>query len=254
MNRPPLTTYLKLCTEFYDLEHHQDAQDVAFYMDYACQAHGPILEPMCGTGRFLIQMLQAGFDIEGFDASPHMLNALEQKYKAITNKKPPVWQQFVQDFSSDKRYKLIFVPYGSWGLMTSLEDSKHSLAAMYHHLLPGGKFIVEIETVASVPQPCGIWRRGVHKRADGSLVAINTLTSYDPTTQIFRSICRYESIVQGAVVATETEDFLQYLHRFVEMDDLLANAGFTSIQKYQDYKKTPATDPNAPLIIYECTK
>lgn len=255
MNRSPLTTYLKLCTEFYDLEHHQhDVQAVAFYLEYARQAHGPILEPMCGTGRFLIPMLQAGLDAEGFDASPHMLYAFEQKYKSISDQKPPIWQQFVQDFSSDKRYQLIFVPYGSWGLMTSLEDSKQSLAVMYHHLVPGGKFFVEIETVASVPEPCGIWRRGVHTRADGSLVAINTFTSYDQATQIFRSICRYESIVQGVITATETEDFLQYLYRFTEMDELLANAGFTIVKKYQDYKKTPATDPDAPLLIYECIK
>ena len=45
----------------------KDAYD--FYLSYAKEANGPILEPMCGTGRFLLPLLAAGFKIEGFDAS-----------------------------------------------------------------------------------------------------------------------------------------------------------------------------------------
>lgn len=42
-----------------------------FYLEYAQTITTPILEPMCGSGRFLIPMLEQGFNIEGFDASPH---------------------------------------------------------------------------------------------------------------------------------------------------------------------------------------
>lgn len=255
MNRPPLTTYLKLCTEFYDLEQHRyDAQALAFYLDYAAKAQGPILEPMCGTGRFLIPMLQAGFEVEGFDASDHMLDALKQKYARINSNQPPVWQQFVQDFDADKQYQLIFIPYGSWGLITDLNDSINGLENMYRHLAVGGKFIVEIETVASVPSSCGVWCRGLHTRADGSAIAINTLASYDEATQIFRSMCRYESIVQGHVVATETEDYQQYLYRFTQIDELLESVGFAEIKKYRDYEKNPVVDQSTHTIIYECIK
>ena len=38
---------------------------------------------MCGTGRFLIPMLEANLDIEGFDASTDMLEALQRKYSTI---------------------------------------------------------------------------------------------------------------------------------------------------------------------------
>jgi hypothetical protein len=255
MNRPSLTTYLTLCTEFYDLAQHlHDAQALAFYMDYARQAQGKILEPMCGTGRFLIPMLQAGLDAEGFDASAYMLDALKKKYALISSNQPSVWQQFVQDFNTDIQYQLIFVPYGSWGLITDLDDSINGLETMYKHLACGGKFIVEIETVASVPDSCGVWCRGIHTRADGSHIAINTLSSYDQETQIFRSLCRYESIVQNSIVATETEDYQQYLYQCTQMDQLLANVGFTKIKKYRDYEKNPVVDHNTHTIIYECTK
>ena len=59
-------------------------QALSFYMHHAQQSNGPILEPMCGSGRFLIPMLQAGLDAEGFDASPSMLDAFKQKYSSLS--------------------------------------------------------------------------------------------------------------------------------------------------------------------------
>ncbi len=259
MSRSPLSTYLQLCTEFYDLEHHRGEPEASFYMDYAKCAGGPILEPMCGTGRFLLEMLYAGLDIEGFDASPYMLDALREKWAAwpllrSLQQKAPVWEQFIQDFNSDKRYNLIFIPYGSFGLITNHNDIKKSLEILYKHLAPGGKLMLDLETVSSVPYPCGIWRRGVNTRPDGSFVAINTFTSYDEQAQLFKSVCRYESIVNGVVVATQVEDFQQYLYRFNEMDELLKEFNFSSIITYSDYAKIPATNAQTPLLIYECTK
>jgi SAM-dependent methyltransferase len=255
MSDHQLKTYAKLCTEFYDLEpHHNAAQAHAFYQERAREAHGPILEPMCGTGRFLIPLLQAGLDAEGFDASPHMLSAFRAKCLAVGLSTPPIWQQFVQGFTTSKRYALIFIPYGSWGLITDAGQAYKGLEALYGALAPGGRFFVEIETVASCPQPTGVWRRGVHTRADGSHLAVNTYTAYDPTTQLFKARCRYESIVNGAIVETETEDFEQYLYRFDEMDKLLSSVGFADIKKYQDYNSTPAIAQNIHTIIYLCTK
>lgn len=255
MSNHPLTTYQKLCTEFYDLESHRNhEQALSFYMDYAQKADGPILEPMCGTGRFLIPMLQAGLDAQGFDASAHMLKALQEKYAKLSIQPAPVWQQFVQEFKSNKQYKLIFVPYGSWGLITNLDNAQKSLALMFQHLAPNGKLVLEIETIASLPTELGVWRRGVHTRADGSKIAINTLTSYDPITQLFSAHCRYESIIDNKIVATETEEFVQYHYAYNQLDQMLANAGFAQIKKYQDYAKTPEHNPDTQILIYECIK
>jgi 2-polyprenyl-3-methyl-5-hydroxy-6-metoxy-1,4-benzoquinol methylase len=50
----------------------------AFYRGYVMRANGSILEPMCGTGRFLLPLFEEGFNIHGFDASEHMLEALHK--------------------------------------------------------------------------------------------------------------------------------------------------------------------------------
>jgi ubiquinone/menaquinone biosynthesis C-methylase UbiE len=252
-----LTTYKKLSTEFYDLELAQREnreQVLSFYMDYARKAQGSILEPMCGTGRFIIPMLEAGLAVEGFDASSHMLDELRRKYALVSNEAPPVCEQFVEDFSSEKRYDLIFVPFGSWGLITNSESSKECLRIMHRHLEKNGKLLLEIETVASVSEPCGVSRYAFHTRKDVSRLSLTMVPSYDPATQMFTSIGRYESLVGATILQTETERFEQYLYRFEEMDERLKDVGFSKIQKYMDYSKTVATNPNDSILIYECIR
>jgi SAM-dependent methyltransferase len=271
-----LTTYLKLCTEFYDLDkpHNHHSPEFQCYLEYAEQAgKKPILEPMCGSGRLLIPLLQAGFDIYGFDASAYMLDALKHKYPPvntvnttplcqssnrqatiISTEHQRVWQQFVQDFISDIHYQLIFIPFGSFGLITNRNEAQKALTVLYQHLAPCGKLVLEIETIASLPQPLEIWRRGVHSKPNGSKIAINALASYDPATQIYQSLCRYELIVNNTITEIETEDFQQYLYRFDELDDMLKQTGFSQVKKYQSFTKEPATNTAAQILLYECTK
>jgi len=93
-----LDTYLSLCTEIYELNRPHPPEDAyAFYRDYAKKANGFILEPMCGSGRFLLPLLEEGFNIHGFDASNHMLEASYAKAKA-KNLEATVWKSFVKKF------------------------------------------------------------------------------------------------------------------------------------------------------------
>jgi SAM-dependent methyltransferase len=106
-----LDTYLDLCTQIYDLSKPTPPEDAYnFYRNYLKNAKGLILEPMCGTGRFLIPFMEEGFYIRGFDASAHMLEALLAKAK-LKNLKPNVSQGFVENLIVDsiRRYlKLLF--------------------------------------------------------------------------------------------------------------------------------------------------
>jgi ubiquinone/menaquinone biosynthesis C-methylase UbiE len=55
-----------------------------------------MLEPMCGTGRFLLPLVAESFDVHGFDGSQYMLDALHRKAKA-QNLKVNVWQGLIKD-------------------------------------------------------------------------------------------------------------------------------------------------------------
>src|SRR5678816_1813672 len=75
-----MNAYRKLCTEFYDIDKPTAPNDaLELFTHHARQAGSPILEPMCGSGRFLVPLRQRGFDIDGIDASPEMLQACRDK-------------------------------------------------------------------------------------------------------------------------------------------------------------------------------
>ena len=60
--------YGRLCMETYEALHAAAPEDeLAFYLSYA-RAGDKILEPMCGSGRFLIPFMERGFDITGIGA------------------------------------------------------------------------------------------------------------------------------------------------------------------------------------------
>lgn len=68
--------YGSLCTEMYEILHEQAPRnELNFYLSYAKKGE-KILEPLCGSGRFLVPFLEHGFDISGVDLSEEMLEKL----------------------------------------------------------------------------------------------------------------------------------------------------------------------------------
>ena len=116
-----MNCYKKLCTEFYDLD-KPTAPPTRWSFTFATRerANGPILEPMCGTGRFLIPLLQRGFDIDGFDASPHMLAACREKLRRC-NLNANVTEQSLPEIDLPRKYALVMIPAGSIGLIPDIE-------------------------------------------------------------------------------------------------------------------------------------
>jgi len=89
----------RLLTEAYDLD-KPDAPGLELerWMRYARSADGPVLEVMCGSGRFLLPLALAGIDIDGTDPSvdANMLGisaSLRQDLEELQN----WWEQHAWD-------------------------------------------------------------------------------------------------------------------------------------------------------------
>src|SRR5207247_9901238 len=68
--------YKALLTEAYDLDKPEaPGEALAYYMRHIRACGEPVLEAMCGSGRFLAPLLVAGGDVDGVDASAAMLAA-----------------------------------------------------------------------------------------------------------------------------------------------------------------------------------
>ena len=90
-----MNSYQTLCTEFYDIDKPNAPEEALnFYLHYAENAAGPIIELMSGSGRFLIPLLERQYDIDGLDASSYMLHACQKscRKKGLT---PTLYEQFL---------------------------------------------------------------------------------------------------------------------------------------------------------------
>jgi hypothetical protein len=246
-----VNSYKKLCTEFYDIDKPEPPEDAFnFFLHYAQKANGPILEPMCGSGRYLIPLLKYGFDIEGADASPYMLQACRKQCKK-NGLMPILYEQYLEQLELPHQYNLVFIPAGSFCLITEPSAIKEGLRRLHDLLLSPGKLVLEIERSPPSPAEAGSWRGRWVERSDGAKIIISWLSEYSEKERISRSIHRYDLCKDGQLLETEFEDFNLRFYDLAEFHDLLVAAGFREIKTFKAYQyRTP--DDQDESVIFEC--
>lgn len=252
-----LTSYRKLSQEVYDLTKPEPPDFVwPFYLGYAERTNGPVLEPMCGSGRYLLPLLEAGFDVDGIDASPEMLAACQARC-AAQGFAPGLYEQFLDGLQLPRRYSLVFIPAASFGLVTEMEAIKKSLRGIYGAMRPGGVFVLEIETIQNKPSNIGQWWGYTVERPDGSLIIVSGFDRfYDETQQVGSSLVKYESVHEGKVTESEVEvhDFRLYVPDAFAA--LLREVGFVDIRCLKCWGEYAERDPDPddPRVVFECRR
>lgn len=251
VNESKLSTYLNFCTEVYDLSKPEPPKDAyAFYLDYVKNAKGLILEPMCGTGRFLLPLCEEGFNVHGFDASDHMLKKLHEKAqtKGIT---PKVWKSFVEDFISVESYDLIFIPAGSFCLVIEEKTVELVLKKFYDYLTEDGIFLFEVETYNLLP-PLGVWRETLWYRENGNKLLLSQYASFNQ--KVCTTICKYELIDSNKVTHREIEELKVRIYEPNEIIELARQAGFRHVRVIKGFDKNQDLKEAGVVFILECRK
>ncbi|MCP5469346.1 MAG: class I SAM-dependent methyltransferase [Chlamydiales bacterium] len=247
------TSYKELCTEYYELDKpFPHEKEITYFLAMAKEAQGPLLEPMCGTGRFLIPLLEAGYDITGFDLSRQMLNVCRSKCQDRKLKAELIEGRF-EDFNPLKKFDLVFIPSGSFGLLTEQEDVSRALKLIFKWMSHRGKFIFEVETLRAATSNPGVWRGNSIRKNDHSLLVVNRLSSFDQKTGIETTLFRYEQWEKNTIVRTEVEEFSLKLYSMLEIENLLSKHGFLIKSKTTPYSFKSVND-NSESILYECLK
>ena len=131
--------------DFYDPAEYRRDQ-LAFYVELAAEAKDPVLELACGTGTVTLELARHGFDVTGLDISPDMLAIAREK---LTREGPDVQRRVayvegdMAEFSMDRDYSTVLIPNSAFGYLTTADDQKRCLAAVYRHLRSGGTIVVE---------------------------------------------------------------------------------------------------------------
>jgi SAM-dependent methyltransferase len=238
-----LDSYGSLCRQFYDLDKPTAPPDaLEFYWARCRAAGGPVLEAMCGSGRFLIPLAQRGADIDGFDASPHMLSACRAGARS-KSLNPGLYHQFIQDLDLPRTYGFVFVPAGSFALLPAHEQAR-ALAGLARHMRPAAELDLEMWTPAGdgpVSVPAG--ERSV-RRQDGLEIVLRV----DAT-----GLMRYDLMDGARVVESELERIELHPRRPSELDALLLSAGFEGIQHLRQFDGLPASEEDLRLV-YVCSR
>ena len=239
-----MSLYGKLCAEFYGLDKPEAPPDALdYYLEQAAHAGGPILEPMCGTGRFLLPLLAAGFDAEGCDASSHMLELCRVNAERL-GLAPRLREQRLERLETSRKFGLVFIPSGSFCLLTDVDAVNEGLRRVRGALSPGGRFIVEIERrVATKPSELsGTWGGRWVTRSDGSKLVFSWLSGYSAPSGILSAVHRYDLVANGRLLQQEFEDFELKLYELSEIRQLLHAAGFPQIHMLSAYSLDPVNE------------
>jgi SAM-dependent methyltransferase len=236
--------YQKLCAEFYNQSKPRASEkEIAFYSEILNRAGGPFLEAMCGSGRLTVPLLEKGFSIDGVDDSVFMLNSLQGRC-AAKSVQITLFNQPLQELSIPKKYGLIFIAIGSFGLITERDQAVVVLKKLHDHLLPGGCLLLEMDVPWNDIKNSivdGMSRSGAASSfgkkvafPDSSEILYKgvTIVYLEEQLEIFDGI--YEKIFHGRILETEKERLVvRWYHRY-EMQLLLERCGFSQVRVWDE--------------------
>ena len=130
----------------YDYEQKEYTRDIPFYVEYAKQCGGEVLELACGTGRVLIPIAKQGITVTGLDTSKQMLDIARKKIgnDDVAKKHTKLVQGDMKSFDLAKKFALIYVAFRSFQCLLTKKDQVACLRCVHGHLLDSGLFILDL--------------------------------------------------------------------------------------------------------------
>lgn len=238
--------------ELYDAFVFED--DLPLYLDLAREQGQRVLEIACGSGRVLVPLARAGFDVVGIDVSPHMLALAQTKLGTTPNAR--LIRADMRDFRLDEAdFDLAIVAVKSFAYLTEPGEQLSCLQHIHAHLRPGGLLAIDFmhplpEWVAAAP---GSMRDDLLQRVperDFTLSRVESVVSTDLTRQVRIIRSAYEVVDdRGSIVAKRFVEWpYRWTYRF-EAEHLLARAGFTVEAVCGDYEREPFGSSSKAMVF-----
>jgi len=129
---------------WYNLEHGNVTDDIDLYRNFAEGAGSPILEIGCGSGRILLPLAQAGYDMTGIDTSSAMLAACQQ-HAATAKISVTLLQQSMTELALPRHdYRMAFIALGTFQHLATVTDRRETLQRLRQHVIAGATLILDI--------------------------------------------------------------------------------------------------------------
>ena len=243
--------YDRVDAAFYDYHATGLEGDVQFYVEEAQKAGSPVLELGCGTGRILIPIAESGISIVGLDRAPNMLSIAREKISRLnveTQSRIKLVEGDMRNFSLDKCFKLVMIPYRAFLHLLTPEDQRQALSCILEHLTEDGLLIFNIfdprlETIAAHNTSLGTAMKRIREFIHpdtGHRVVVWDSRQYDPGRQIIEQYFIFEELDDDGRVISKIYSplTLRYVYRY-EMQYLLELCGYKIEALYGDFQRGP---------------
>lgn len=228
---------------FYDYEQKDFGKDIPFYLEYAKECGGEVLELACGTGRVLIPLASEGIRMTGLDESEGMLNIARKKINAdpSTRKNITLVKGDMRDFNLYKKFSTIFVAFRSFQSLLTKKDQSACLESAHRHLSDNGIFIVDLfaprHDLLAMGKRCFTLGEFYDEENDIHIMR-RAEDTYDLAEQTLHEDRFYEWTDKQGISRQEIWPFdLAYLFRY-EALLLLEKCGFVVEHVYGDFDKS----------------
>jgi ubiquinone/menaquinone biosynthesis C-methylase UbiE len=242
--------------QFWDLLRGDTSQweDRPFYRQIIAESGQPVLDVGCGTGRLLLDYLQQGIDIDGVDNSPEMLALCRQKAQQL-GLQPALYQQTMETLDLPRTYRIILVPSSSFQLVIEPDDASTALRRFFQHLAPGGTLVMAFLSYHMADEQRPIvteeWQQEVTRPGDGAIVRRWSRSTIDRVKQLEHTEDRYDVIVNGEVVASESlsRSPATRIYTQEQVVKVVEGAGFTNVHVCSGFTRQPATATDAVFTV-----
>ncbi|MEN8242909.1 MAG: methyltransferase domain-containing protein [Chloroflexota bacterium] len=233
----------------YHTHHNQYLEDLPFWLGLAEQHGSPILELGCGTGRIMLPLIEAGYQVTGLDISAAMLQQLKTLAAQDEIDPPDLVQGDLSNFSLERNFSLILLPCNTYSTL-SKSQRQSALNCIREHLTPGGVF------ATSVPNPTWVTKLEAIEEVEVETVFIHPETGnpvqasnewHSQAGQL--EICwHYDHLLPDGQVERFSQATSHFLTPAEEYFEELKNSGFKTTS-YGDFNLARYAQDQPYLII-----
>lgn len=244
---------------FYDLSHNRLTSDTPFLLDQATQTGGPVLELGCGSGRLLVPLARAGFDVTGVDISAEMLARARLRLAAEpanVNERVDLIEGDITtlDYSRmTNRYGLIIFGYNTF---MHLDETRAGrvIRRIEPALATGGHLILDLENPVALAtmanDPDFVLEDTLQDETTGETIRQYTAYEALPGEQAIDVTWVYESLAPGRTESTSTQVRLRYHYLYPHQIELMLGlVGLRLLGFYGNYAADPFHEESDRLLV-----
>ncbi|MBX3112481.1 MAG: methyltransferase domain-containing protein [Fimbriimonadaceae bacterium] len=188
-----------------------------------------LLDVCCGTGNVAELMVEAGYEVVGFDIAPGMVDAARRKaaekgldigYHVADARTVDLGQTFDGAFSF----------FDSLNYVADLDGFRAAVDRVAKHLEPGGSFIFDLNTSYAFEE--AMFDQVELRR--NAKIRYQWKGDYDPSTRVIHVDMTFWR--DGEEIH---ETHVQRAHSDEEVRQALADAGFTQVRAFESYTLDP---------------